>query len=102
MAKEEVWSQTGEMIAFVRGETILITDTQGNDAREVARFKLAPHSLLWSPDGKRLRFTQSNLVEGTDSMWEIEIDGKSLRHLFPAQQGAPHQHSATCLPLENH
>jgi DNA-binding winged helix-turn-helix (wHTH) protein len=28
MAKEAVWSPKGDMIAFVRGETILITDTQ--------------------------------------------------------------------------
>jgi Tol biopolymer transport system component len=90
------------MIAFVRGETILITDTQGNEAREVARFKLAPHSLLWSPDGKRLRFTQSNLVEGTDSMWEIGIDGKSLRRVLPGEEGGPHEGSGTWLAGGNY
>jgi DNA-binding winged helix-turn-helix (wHTH) protein/Tol biopolymer transport system component len=97
MAKEAVWSPKGDMIAFVRGEIILITDTQGSEAREVARFKLAPHSLLWSPDGKRLRFTQSNLVEGTDSMWEIGIDGKSLRRVLPGEEGGPHEGSGTWL-----
>src|SRR5260221_13906687 len=97
MAKEAVWSPKGDMIAFVRGETILTTDTQGSEAREVARFKLAPHSLLWSPDGKRLRFTQSNLVEGTDSMWEIGLDGKSLRRVLPGEEGGPHEGSGTWL-----
>ena len=97
MAKEAVWSPKGDMIAFVRDETILTTDTQGSEAREVARFKLAPHSLLWSPDGKRLRFTQSNLVEGTDSMWEIGIDGKSLRRVLPGEEGGPHEGSGTWL-----
>ena len=97
MAKEAVWSPKGDMIGFVRGETILTTDTQGSEAREVARFKLAPHSLLWSPDGKRLRFTQSNLVEGTDSMWEIGIDGKSLRRVLPGETGGPHEGSGTWL-----
>jgi DNA-binding winged helix-turn-helix (wHTH) protein/Tol biopolymer transport system component len=102
MAKEAVWSPQGDMIAFVRGETILITDTQGSEAREVARFKLAPHSLLWSPDGKRLRFTQSNLVEGTDSMWEIGIDGKSLRRVLPGEEGGPHEGSGTWLAGGNY
>lgn len=97
MAKEAAWSPKGDMIAFVRGETILTTDTQGNEAREVARFKLAPHSLVWSPDGKRLRFTQSNLVEGTDSMWEIGTDGKSLRRVLPGEEGGPHEGSGTWL-----
>jgi DNA-binding winged helix-turn-helix (wHTH) protein/Tol biopolymer transport system component len=97
MAKEAVWSPNGDMIAFVRGETILITDTQGSEAREVARFHLAPHSLLWSPDGKRLRFTQSNLAEGTDSMWEIGTDGRSLRRVLPGEEGGPHEGSGTWL-----
>ena len=102
MAKEAVWSPKGDLIAFVRGETILITDTQGSEAREVARFKLAPHSLLWSPDGKRLRFTQINLVEGTDSMWEIGIDGKSLRRVLPGEEGGPHEGSGTWLAGGNY
>lgn len=102
MAKEAVWSPKGDLIAFVRDETILITDTQGSEAREVARFNLAPHSLLWSPDGKRLRFTQSNLVEGTDSMWEIGIDGKSLRRVLPGEEGGPHEGSGTWLAGGNY
>jgi DNA-binding winged helix-turn-helix (wHTH) protein/Tol biopolymer transport system component len=102
MAKEAVWSPKGDMIAFVRDATILITDTQGSEAREVARFKLAPHSLLWSPDGERLRFTQSNLVEGTDSMWEIGTDGKSLRRVLPGEEGGPHEGSGTWLAGGNY
>jgi Tol biopolymer transport system component len=102
MAKEAVWSPEGESIAFVRGETILISDSEGGHVREVARFQLAPHSLLWSPDGKRLRFTQSNLVEGTDSMWEIGTEGKSLRRVLPGQQGGPHEGSGTWLASGNY
>ena len=102
MAKEAVWSPKGESIAFVHGETILISDSEGGHVREVARFQPAPHSLLWSPDGKRLRFTQSNLVEGTDSMWEIGTEGKSLRRVLPGQQGGPHEGSGTWLASGNY
>src|SRR6516165_5406428 len=102
MATEAVWSPKGESIAFLRGETILISDSEGGHVREVARFQLPPHSLLWSPDGKRLRFTQSNLVEGTDSMWEIAIDGKSLRRVLPGPQGGPHEGSGTWLESGNY
>jgi DNA-binding winged helix-turn-helix (wHTH) protein/Tol biopolymer transport system component len=97
MAKEAVWSPTGDQIAYVRGDSIEITDSQGGHIRQVARFVPAPHSLLWSPDGKRLRFTQSNLVESTDSMWEIGTDGKSLRRVLPEDQGGPHEGSGTWL-----
>ncbi len=102
MAKEAVWSPKGDLIAFVRGETILICDTQGSQVWEVARFQLAPHSLVWSPDGKRLRFTQSNLVEGTDSMWEIGTDGKALRRVLPGEEGGPHEGSGTWLEGGNY
>ena len=97
MAKEAVWSPAGNLIAFVREATIQIADSDGNHVWEVARFKLAPHSLTWSPDGKRLRFTQSDLVEGTDSMWEIGTDGKDLKRVVPGEEGGPHEGSGTWL-----
>jgi DNA-binding winged helix-turn-helix (wHTH) protein/Tol biopolymer transport system component len=97
MAKEAVWSPSGNRIAFVREETIQIADSDGNHIQDVARFKLAPHSLTWSPDGKRLRFTQSDLVEGTDSMWEIGTDRKDLRRVLPGEEGGPHEGSGTWL-----
>ena len=97
MAKEAVWSPKGDFIAFIRGESIMISDSDGIRSWQVARFQPAPHSLLWSPDGKRLRFTQSNLAEGTDSMWEIGTDGKSLRRVLPGQEGGPHEGSGTWL-----
>jgi len=96
-AKEAVWSPKGELIGFVQGDSIQIADTDGNHAREVARFHPAPHSLAWSPDGNRLRFIQTDLKEGTDSMWEIGADGSALRRVLPEGQRAPHEGSGTWL-----
>ncbi len=97
MAQEAVWSPKGDSIASVRGELIQITDAEGSHLREVARFHPAPHSLVWSPDGKRLRFTQTNLAENTDSMWEIGVDGTSLRRVLPEGHRGPHEGSGTWL-----
>jgi len=97
MAKEAVWSPTGNLIAFLRDESIQISDSEGNHISEVARFKQAPHSLAWSPDGKRFRFTQSDPLEGTASMWEIGTDGKGLRRVLPGDEGGPHEGSGTWL-----
>ena len=96
-AKEAVWSPVGDLIAYVEGEGIQLTDPTGTHLRDVARFHPAPHSLVWSPDGKRLRFTQTNLLEGTDSMWEINLDGSSLRRVLPEGQHGPHEGSGTWL-----
>jgi Tol biopolymer transport system component/DNA-binding winged helix-turn-helix (wHTH) protein len=96
-AQEAVWAPVGDLIAYVQGESIQLTDAKGSHVREVARFHPAPHSLVWSPDGKRLRFTQTNLLEGTDSMWEINLDGTSLRRVLPEGQRGPHEGSGTWL-----
>lgn len=96
-AQEAVWSPKGDLIAYVEGESIQLTDAQGNHVRELARFHPAPHSLVWSPDGKRLRFTQTNLLEGTDSMWEMDLDRGSPRRVLPEGQHGPHEGSGTWL-----
>lgn len=96
-AQEAVWSPAGELIAYVTGESIQLADTQGNHVRELARFHPAPHSLVWSPDGKRIRFTQTNLLESTDSMWEMDIDQSFPRRVLPEGQHGPHEGSGTWL-----
>jgi Tol biopolymer transport system component/DNA-binding winged helix-turn-helix (wHTH) protein len=96
-AQEAVWSPKGDSIAYIQGESIQITDIDGNHSREVAHFHPAPHSLAWSPDGKRLRFTQTNLAESTDSMWEMGVDGSSPRRVLPEGHRGPHEGSGTWL-----
>jgi len=97
MAEEAVWSPKGDQIALLDGETVKISPTEGGPVREIARFHPAPHSLVWSPDGKRLRFTQMEPSQGTDSMWEIAVDGSSLRRVLPEGQRGPHEGSGTWL-----
>jgi Tol biopolymer transport system component/DNA-binding winged helix-turn-helix (wHTH) protein len=96
-AQEAVWSPSGDLIAYVEGESIQLTDPQGSHVRELAKFHPAPHALVWSPDSKRLRFTQTNLLEATDSMWEIGLDGSHLRPVLPEGQNNPHEGSGTWL-----
>jgi DNA-binding winged helix-turn-helix (wHTH) protein/Tol biopolymer transport system component len=101
-AQEAVWSPSGDLIAYVQGESIQLTDPQGSHVRELAKFHPAPHALVWSPDSQRLRFTQTNLLEGTDSMWEIGVDGSHLRPVLPEGQNNPHEGSGTWLADGNY
>ena len=97
MVEEALWSPKGDQIAFVDGESIKISSTEGANVREIGRYHPAPHSIVWSPDGKRLRFTQMEPSKGTDSMWEIGTDGSALRRVLPEGQGGPHEGSGTWL-----
>ena len=97
IVQEAVWSPIGDLIAYVHGESIQLTDPEGSHVRELARFHPAPHSLVWSPDGKRLRFTQTNLLEATDSMWEMDLENSTPRRVLPEGQHGPHEGSGTWL-----
>jgi DNA-binding winged helix-turn-helix (wHTH) protein/Tol biopolymer transport system component len=97
VAQEAVWSPIGDLVAYVHGESIELTDPEGNHVRELARFHPAPHSLVWSPDGKRLRFTQTNLLEATDSMWEMDLEKSTPKRVLPEGQHGPHEGSGTWL-----
>jgi Tol biopolymer transport system component/DNA-binding winged helix-turn-helix (wHTH) protein len=96
-AQEAVWSPIGDLIAYVHGESIQLTDPEGNHVRELAKFHPAPHALVWSPDGKRLRFTQTNLLEATDSMWEMDLENSAPRRVLPEGQHGLHEGSGTWL-----
>jgi Tol biopolymer transport system component/DNA-binding winged helix-turn-helix (wHTH) protein len=97
IAQEAVWSPKGDLIAYVHGESIELADQEGNHVRELARFHPAPHSLVWSPDGKRLRFTQTNLLEATDSMWEMDLQQGVPTRVLPEGKHGPHEGSGTWL-----
>lgn len=97
IAQEAVWSPKGDLIAYVHGESIELADPEGNHIRELARFHPAPHSLVWSPDGKRIRFTQTNLLEATDSVWEIDLLQAVPRRVLPEGKHGPHEGSGTWL-----
>lgn len=97
MAEEAVLSPKGDQIAYLVGESIDLSNIEGGAVREIAKFHPAPHSLVWSPDGKRLRFTQMEPSQGTDSMWEIGVDGSSVRRVLPEGQRGPHEGSGTWL-----
>ncbi len=97
IAQEAVWSPVGDLIAYVHGESIQLCDADGNHTRELARFHPAPHSLVWSPDGKRLRFTQTNLLEATDTMWEMSLEQSTPQRVLPQGQHGPHEGTGTWL-----
>jgi Tol biopolymer transport system component len=85
-----------------RGEAtpLWLWPVQGGAPRrlgEIMAEEAAPHSLVWSPDGKRLRFTQMEPSQGFDSMWEIALNGGSPKRVLPEGGHGPHEGSGTWL-----
>jgi Tol biopolymer transport system component/DNA-binding winged helix-turn-helix (wHTH) protein len=76
------WSPNGQWIAYAKGLTLYVADSNGNNIRELAHLAEAPYWPRWSPDGKRIRFSVQARSENA-ALWEIEATGQGLHPLFP-------------------
>ena len=85
-ANDATFSPDGKQIALANSQGIFITDLKGAEVRQVAIFRGENSYLDWSPDGKRLRFTQRDRSTGNGTLWEVTSDGRNLRRLFPISQ----------------
>lgn len=82
-ATEAVWSPSGSVIAFAKGSALFTVKPDGTQVRQIGTFSSQPHSLVWSPDGRAVRFTVSSLNNLTDEIWEISITGQNLHKPLP-------------------
>ncbi|HEY6126700.1 MAG TPA: winged helix-turn-helix domain-containing protein [Candidatus Acidoferrum sp.] len=92
-ASAAAWSPNGKLIAYTQGNRLLTIGGDGSNNKELQKFLGYPHSLVWSGDGAKIRFTVTDLNNATDDMWEIESDGKGLRRVLPPS--ARDMHDAT-------
>jgi hypothetical protein len=61
-ACEATWSPIGDVIAFTQGNRLLTVRRDGSGSRELQEFSAVPHSLVWSGDGARIRFTSPTRI----------------------------------------
>jgi Tol biopolymer transport system component/DNA-binding winged helix-turn-helix (wHTH) protein len=75
------WSPDGKWIAYAKGLSLFVADSNGNNIHELAHMAEAPNWPRWSSDGRRIRFSVPARNE-VSAIWEIEATGQSLRPLF--------------------
>jgi Tol biopolymer transport system component len=83
------WSPDSTKIAYAKGTNLYTANADGSNAHEIARMKGVPHWPRWSPDGKRIRFSEDGWGQEM-SLWEILADGQELHPLFPHEAWAKH------------
>ena len=83
------WSPDGHGIAYVKGRTLYLANTDGTEARQIAALPGDVSWLRWSPDGKKLRFTVADPKTNANSIWEIKADGGDLHPLLPGWNSPP-------------
>jgi len=77
------WAPDGVHLAYATKNDLYLAKKDGTDVRKLASIPEVPWKLQFSPDGSRLRFDAYDAMRNVASIWEIPLDGKSVRSLFP-------------------
>jgi len=80
-AQSARWSPDGGQIAYAAGREIRIARRDGTDLRKLVSVDGEAQQLVWSRDGKRIRFAVT--LANSSSLWEVAADGTGLHALFP-------------------
>ncbi len=77
-ASGAVFSPDGSQIAYVHNDALWVMDAEGANPRMLAEPPGGVSWLAWSPDGRRLRYTQGALMQDAETtLWEISSEGGS-------------------------
>lgn len=82
-AQDAAWSPDGRKILYAAGSNLYVMKANGLESRRLASTPGFPHYPRWSPDGRVLRFTLSDLPSHTESLWEVTSEGGNLHRLLP-------------------
>lgn len=82
LAEDATWAPNGEQIVFSEGSEIFTASASGTNLKKIATVKGRPFSLRFSPDGRRIRFSVSDIDTNSSSIWEMASDGSNLRQLL--------------------
>jgi serine/threonine protein kinase/Tol biopolymer transport system component len=81
-AHDAGWSPDGQHIIYANGSSLYLVKSDGSDARKLTTVIGVPFGAVFSPDGKRLRFTLADPKTTSLSLWEVSADGAGLHPLL--------------------
>ena len=83
-AQDAGWSPDGKSIAYSKRNNLFTAKADGTDARKVITVgdTGSIFSIVWSPDGKYLRFAYES-PGASEQFMEVSLDGTNLHRLLP-------------------
>jgi serine/threonine protein kinase/Tol biopolymer transport system component len=78
------YSPDGQQIVFARDFDLYVANSEGLNIRKLVSLPGQAFYLVYSPDGRRIRFTISNPKDNSSSIWEVHSDGSNLHPVLSA------------------
>ena len=88
IGRDAVWAPDGKLV-FVRGLDLFVADHNGASAKKVLSGEGSLALPSFSPDGSRLSYTVSNLINNTPTLWEARADGSEAHQLLKGWNDPP-------------
>jgi serine/threonine protein kinase/WD40 repeat protein len=85
------WSPDGQQLVFTKDSSVWLAKADGSQPSRILSVQGRPSAAVFSPDGKRIRFTMEDPVAHTAALWEIRTDGSNLHPLLPGWHNPPHE-----------
>lgn len=86
---DAAWFPDGKRIVYASGRTLYVAKSDGTDSRQFVKVNGTPSWMRWSPDGRLLRFTVTDLQTNTTSLWEVRDEGSGLHPLLAGWNNSP-------------
>ena len=86
------YSPDGQQIVFARDFDLYLANAEGLNIRKLVSLPGQAFYLVYSPDGRRIRFTISDPKDNSSSIWEVQSDGSNLHPVLPGW----HKPSSEC------
>jgi len=83
MALMATWTPDGAHIVYSCGDTIMMANKDGSEPRQLAKLSGVVYGLRFSPDGRRIRFDLTDPRIDSNSIWEMDANGKNVHPLLP-------------------
>jgi Tol biopolymer transport system component len=77
------WTPDGAHIVYADQGTIVMANRDGSEPHQLAKVSGIVFCIRYSPDGRRIRFDITDPNIDSNSIWEMDADGKDIHRVFP-------------------
>jgi serine/threonine protein kinase/Tol biopolymer transport system component len=89
ISTDAAWFPDGKRFVYASGRALYVAKSDGTEASQFAKLNGTPSWMRWSPDGRFLRFTVTDLQTNTTSLWEVRDNGSGLHPLLAGWNDSP-------------